>query len=71
MIRSSFRIDCFGDLVFISCKKGNFMRGVGHGSTIAEALHNMIFWRVIKVSEDGYQTYSDVRRVALLRRSAM
>lgn len=44
MIRSSFRIYCFGDLVFISCKKGNFMRGVGHGSTIAEALHNMIFF---------------------------
>lgn len=59
MIRSSFRIQCFGDLVFVSCKKGDFMRGIGHGSTIAEALHNMNFWR-IKVSEDGYQNYSGV-----------
>lgn len=46
MIRSSYRIYCFGDLVFVSCKKGNFMRGVGYGATIAEALHNMIFRKI-------------------------
>lgn len=46
MIRSSFRIQCFGDLVFVSCKKGNFMRGVGYGSTIAEALRNMVFRKI-------------------------
>ena len=45
MIKLAYKVYCFGNLVFISCKKGNFVRGVGYGSTIVEALRNMTFYR--------------------------
>lgn len=44
MINLAYRICCFGDLVFATCKQGDFMRGIGYGSTIVEALCNMTFY---------------------------
>lgn len=45
-LRSVYRLYCFDNLVFATCKRGNFYRGVGYGETIAEAICNMTFYRV-------------------------
>ena len=46
MFKSSFKVYCFGCLVFVCCKRGSFYRGVGCGSTIEEAMRRMTFYRV-------------------------
>lgn len=46
MIRSAFRLYCFGDFVFVTCNSGNCYKGVGFGKTIDEALCNMYFMEV-------------------------
>ena len=46
MIRSAFRLYCFGDFVFVTCTSGNFYKGVGFGKTITGALCNMKFYLV-------------------------
>lgn len=46
MIRSAYRLYCFGNLVFVTCSYGNFYKGFGYGETIIEALFNITFYRV-------------------------
>lgn len=45
-LRSVYKLYCFDNLVFVTCNRGDFYRGVGYGATIVEAICNMTFYRV-------------------------
>ena len=46
MLSSVYKIYCSSNLVFVTCDRGNFYKGIGYGETISEAIYNMTFYRV-------------------------